>query len=45
VLLADHTKFGVVAPHFVGRLDSVQTIVTDKKPQWLANAGPKIVVA
>jgi DeoR/GlpR family transcriptional regulator of sugar metabolism len=45
VLLTDHTKFGTVAPHFVGPIDSVQTIVTDKKPQWLANAGPKIVVA
>jgi DeoR family glycerol-3-phosphate regulon repressor len=45
VLLADHTKFGSVAPHFVGPIDAVQTIVTDKKPQWLANAGPKIVVA
>jgi len=45
VLFTDHTKFGNVAPHFVGPLASVQTIVTDKKPQWLANAGPRIVVA
>ncbi|HEX2734209.1 MAG TPA: DeoR/GlpR family DNA-binding transcription regulator [Polyangiaceae bacterium] len=45
VLLADHTKFGAVAPHFVGSVDSVQTIVTDEKPHWLANAGPKIIVA
>jgi DeoR/GlpR family transcriptional regulator of sugar metabolism len=45
VLLTDHTKFGTVAPHFVGPIDAVQTIVTDQKPRWLANAGPKIVVA
>lgn len=45
VLLVDHTKFGNVAPHYVGPLEAVHTIVTDKKASWLANAGPKIIVA
>lgn len=45
VLLADHTKFDTIAPNFVGPIESVQTIVTDENPPWLANAGPQIVVA
>ncbi len=45
VLLADQTKFGSVAPHYVGAIAAVHTIVTDKKTQWLANAGPKLIVA
>jgi len=45
VLLADHSKFGSVAPHLVGPISSVHTIVTDRKPRWLATAGPQIIVA
>ena len=45
VLLVDHTKFGGLAPNFVGPLDSVHAIVTDKKTPWLAKAGPRIIVA
>ena len=45
VLLADHTKFGSLAPHFVGSLDSLYAVVTDKRTRWLAGAGPKLIVA
>lgn len=45
VLLADHTKFGELSPHFVGRLDAIHIVVTDKRTDWLAQAGPKLVVA
>lgn len=45
VLVVDHTKFDSVAPHYVGPLDAVHTIVTDKRAPWLAKAGPKLIVA
>ena len=45
VLLADHSKVGGLAPHFVGSLDSVYAVVTDKRTKWLASAGPKLIVA
>ena len=45
VLLTDHSKFGKVAPHFVGPLDSLHAIVTDAPAEWLATSGPQIIVA
>lgn len=45
VLLADHSKVGGLAPHFVGLLDSVYAVVTDKRTKWLASAGPRLIVA
>ena len=45
VLLVDHSKFGQVAPHFVGPLTALHAVVTDRTTKWLTKAGPRIIVA
>lgn len=50
VLLADHTKFGHMAPHSVENLDAVTHVITDRKPDKkaaaiLAAIGAEILVA
>jgi DeoR/GlpR family transcriptional regulator of sugar metabolism len=45
VLLADHSKFGKLAPHFVGPLASLHAIVTDVPAKWLSSKGPRVILA
>jgi DeoR/GlpR family transcriptional regulator of sugar metabolism len=50
LLLADHTKFGRMAPYSVENLDAVTHVITDRKPDKkaaaiLAAIGAEILVA
>lgn len=50
ILVADHTKFGLVAPAFVAPISSIHVVVTDVKTpreylDRLAERGVKVVVA
>jgi DeoR/GlpR family transcriptional regulator of sugar metabolism len=45
VLLADHSKFGQVVPHFVAPLSALYAVVTDCAVDWLRDAGLELLVA
>ena len=45
VLLADHSKFGQVVPHFVATLSALHAVVTDCAADWLRDAGLELLVA
>jgi DeoR/GlpR family transcriptional regulator of sugar metabolism len=45
VLLADHAKFGQVAPHLVAPIESLHTVVSDRPVAWLADKGVRLIVA
>ena len=44
VLLTDHSKFDQVAPHFVAPIDQLHAVVTDQATDWLAHAGPQVIL-
>jgi DeoR/GlpR family transcriptional regulator of sugar metabolism len=44
VLLADHSKFGRLAKHFVSSIDGMHALVTDEPPAWLPERA-RVVVA
>lgn len=45
VLLADHSKFDQVAPHYVGPLEALHAVVTDETRDWLAGSGVRVLLA
>jgi DeoR/GlpR family transcriptional regulator of sugar metabolism len=45
VLVADKSKFGRLGTHAVGPLGSLEALITDEAPSWLAHAGIRVIVA